>query len=139
MAAFDPLTAALNLGNSLIDRIFPDPVAAANAKMQLIQMKDQGELQQITGQLQINQAEAANPHLFVSGARAFVIWVCGSACAWNWIGISIAKVAFAMAGHPLDVAPADVSQMEPILFTLLGAGTHHIAHAAIAGKGEGDG
>jgi hypothetical protein len=137
--ALDPLTAALDLGNTLIDRIFPDKVAAANAKMKLLAMRDQGELQQIMGQLQINQAEASNPHLFVSGARAFIIWVCGSACAWNWIGISVFKVVFAMFGHPLNVSPADVSQMEPILFTLIGAGTHHIAHAAIAGKGDSDG
>jgi hypothetical protein len=93
--SLDPLSAALDLGNTLIQRIFPDPAQANAAKLELMKLQQNGELQQITGQLEINKAEAANPSIFVSGWRPFIGWVCGCACAWNWIGLPLVK-AFAI-------------------------------------------
>jgi len=90
--ALDPVTAILDIGSKVIDRIWPDSAQAAAAKLELFKLQQSGELQQIMGQLEINKAEAANASVFVSGWRPFIGWVCGLACAWNWIGISIAKV-----------------------------------------------
>jgi len=72
------------------------------------------------GQMDINKIEAANPTLFVSGWRPFVGWVCGSACAWNWIGLPIVLFFTAAFGKKLEIAPADLSQMWPVLLGLLG-------------------
>lgn len=41
---------------------------------------------------------------------------------WNWIGLPIAKFGMAMYGHPLELAPADISEMMPVLFGMLGLG-----------------
>ena len=46
--ALDPISAALDLGNALISRIFPDPVQAANAKMELVKLQESGELTVMT-------------------------------------------------------------------------------------------
>ena len=107
--------AVADLAGSVINKIWPD--------------KTEQEKQQLTaavtliqGQLAINQAEASNQSLFVSGWRPAIGWVCGSACAWNWIGLPIAKVLLALYGHPLDLNPADLGEMMPILMGMLGLG-----------------
>ena len=79
---FDPVTAALDIGSKIIDKIWPDPAQAAQAKLALLQLQQSGDLAQIA----VNSAEAVNPSVFVSGWRPGIGWTCGLACAWNWIG-----------------------------------------------------
>lgn len=118
----DPISAILEIGSKVIDRVWPDPAQAAAAKLELFKLQQSGELQQIMGQLEINKAEAANASVFVSGWRPFIGWICGIACAWNWIGISIAKVVAAFLQYPINLAPADLSEMMPVLMGMLGLG-----------------
>ena len=80
----DPLSAALNIGNNLIERIWPDPSKQAEEKRKLQELASKkdadalnAELQLLSGQLKINQQEAAHKSIFVSGWRPFVGWVCG--------------------------------------------------------------
>ncbi len=113
--AVDPLTAALDVGKSIIDRIWPDKSEEERQRLA-------GILALLQGQLQINQAEATNPSRFVSGWRPFIGWVCGAACAWNWIGLPMARVVAAYLGHPIELAPADLSEMMPVLMGMLGLG-----------------
>lgn len=120
--ALDPVTAVLDIGGKLIDRLWPDPTQAAAAKLELIKLQTNGELQVIAGQLEINKVEAANASVFVSGWRPFIGWVCGGACAWNWIGLPIAKVVAVWLGHPITLSPADLSEMLPVLIGMLGLG-----------------
>lgn len=117
--ALDPVTAALDIGGKLIERLWPDPAQRDAAKLELLRMQQAGELAQIA----VNQAEAANPSVFVSGWRPAIGWVCGAACAWNWIGLPIARIAFGTLGHPLALSPADLSEMLPVLMGMLGLGT----------------
>ena len=109
----NPLSAVAALAETAIKTIWPDK--SAQEQQQLA-----GALALIQGQLDINRVEAASPSLLVSGWRPFLGWVCGSACAWNWLGLSVAKFVLAAAGHPLDMAPADLSQMWPLLASILG-------------------
>jgi hypothetical protein len=120
--AFDPVTAVIGVVGQVIDRVWPDPAQAAAAKLQLMQLQMNGELTQITGQMDINKSEASNTSVFVSGWRPFIGWVCGAACAWNWIGLPVAGFALTMAGHPLSLHPADISEMMPVLMGMLGLG-----------------
>lgn len=120
--AIDPVTALLDVGGKLIDRLWPDPGQAAQAKLELIKLQQSGDLQQIAGQLEINKAEASNPSLFVSGWRPAVGWICGMACGWNWIGLPIAKLVAELMGHNVNLAPADLTDMLPVLMGLLGLG-----------------
>ena len=54
---FDPVTAALDIGSKIIDKIWPDPAQAAQAKLALLQLQQSGDLAQIA----VNSAEAVNP------------------------------------------------------------------------------
>lgn len=120
--AFDPVTAILEIGNKVIDRIWPDPAQAAAAKLELVKLQQSGELAQITGQLEINKVEASNASVFVSGWRPFIGWICGTACAWNWVGISVAKVIAAFLHYDVTLSAADMSEMLPVLMGMLGLG-----------------
>lgn len=118
----DPVTIMLGIGNKVIDRLWPDPAQAAAAKLELFKLQQSGELAVITGQMEINKAEAANPSVFVSGWRPFIGWVCGAACAWNWIGLPMAKALAVYHQVPFALSAADLSEMMPVLIGLLGLG-----------------
>ncbi len=83
--ALDPLTAALDIGGKIIDRIWPDATQANAAKLELLKMQQSGELAQIAGQLEVNKAEATSASVFVSGWRPFIGWVCGAALAYTYL------------------------------------------------------
>lgn len=116
--ALDPVTAALTIGGKVIDRLWPDPAQAAVAKLELIKLQQSGELAQIA----VNQTEAGNKSVFVSGWRPAIGWVCGAACAWNWIGLPIVKTGVMLAGMNIELASADLTEMLPVLLGMLGLG-----------------
>ena len=116
MADITGLGAISDLVSTAINKIWPDKSEAEKQQLAAAVMV-------VQGQLDINKVEAANPSVFVSGWRPFIGWVCGSACAWNWIGLPIAKTALAVWGHPIALAPADLSEMLPVLLGMLGLGT----------------
>lgn len=120
--SLDPVTALLDIGSKVIDRIFPDPVAAAGAKLELLKLQQNGDLAIMVGQMDINKEEAKNPSLFVSGWRPAIGWVCGAACAWNWIGLPMVKVGLGLLAIKLELAPANLTEMLPILMGMLGLG-----------------
>ena len=114
--ALDPITAALAIGGQVIARIWPDPADQAKAQLALLELAPRGEL----AQMDVNKVEAASTSVFVSGWRPAVGWICGAGCAWNWIGLPVASFVFAAIGHPVAIYPADLGEMMPLLFGLLG-------------------
>jgi len=123
---FDPITAAFSLGSTLIDRLVPDKTQAAAAKATLVEMQTKGELDQITGQLTVDQAEASSKSTFVAGWRPFVGWACGVAFAYVYILQPFMQFALVALKVNFDVAklPAiDVVSMLPVLGGMLGLGT----------------
>ena len=119
---FDPVSALLGIGSQLIDRLWPDPAQAASAKLELLKMQQSGDLAVIAGQSKINEIEAGNASVFVSGWRPFIGWVCGLACAWNWVGISVANTVCQIVGYTIILKAADLSDMMPVLIGMLGLG-----------------
>ncbi len=114
--SLDPLTAVSSLANTVINKIWPDKTEAEKQQLAAAVMV-------VQGQLDVNKAEAASPSLFVAGWRPFIGWVCGTACAWNWVGLSIAKfAAITFFTTTIDLKPADISEMMPILMGMLGLG-----------------
>ena len=120
--ALDPLSALLDIGGKVIDRVWPDPVQQAAAKLELFKLQQSGELQQIAQQLDVNKAEAANPNVFVSGWRPFVGWVCGSGFAIQFVVGPLAEWGSAVYGHPVKFPQMDMGTMMPLLLGMLGLG-----------------
>ena len=73
--AFDPLTAALNIGTKIIDKIFPDKTEAEKAKIQLLTMQQDGKLKEIEIQLSAIIAEAKSADPWTSRARPSFLYV----------------------------------------------------------------
>lgn len=121
--AFDPISAALDIGGKLIDRLWPDPTQAAQAKLELFKLQQSGELAQITGQLEINKVEAANSSVFVAGWRPFIGWVCGAALAYQYLLRPLTMGIAASVGHPIAPLPGLDSNLWELMFGLLGIGT----------------
>lgn len=123
--AFDPITAALTLGSTLIDRLVPDKTQAAAAKATLLEMQLKGELDQTAGQLTVDAAEAGSNSMFVAGWRPFVGWACGFAFVYVYIFQPFCQFALVAFKVNFDVAkmPAlDIADMMPVLLGMLGLG-----------------
>ena len=109
------VSAVADLAGTVINKIWPDKTEQEKQQLAAAVMV-------IQGQIETNKVEASSPSLFTSGWRPAIGWVCGLACAWNWIGLPIAKLVFSLYGHPITLTPADVSEMMPILMGMLGLG-----------------
>lgn len=116
------------LGN-VLDKLFPDPTAAADAKVKIMEMAQKGELAQLdadlkmaTGQIEVNKVEAANSSIFVSGWRPFVGWTCGAAFAFKFIGGPALVFIAGLYGHPITLPEMDFTEMSTILMGMLGIG-----------------
>jgi len=107
--------AVAELAGTVINKIWPDKSEQEKQELTAAVMV-------IQGQLDINKVEAANPSLFVSGWRPFIGWICGLGCTWNWVGLPVLKAAMVVYGMPINVTPADLSEMMPLLLGLLGLG-----------------
>ena len=81
------------------------------------------ETERMSAQTDINKAEATSESLFVSGARPFVMWVCGFAFAYATIfepmGRFIAAVCFGYSGVFPEI---DTNLTMQVLFGVLGLG-----------------
>jgi len=101
--------------NTAISKLWPDKSEAEKQQLAAAVMV-------VQGQIDTNKVEAANPNVFVSGWRPFIGWVCGSACAWNWIGLPIASMALKVYQIEMPLSPANLSEMLPVLMGMLGLG-----------------
>lgn len=123
--ALDPVTAILNIGDTILNRVLPDKAANDAAKAQLFNLQVSGELAQALSQAQIDQTEAASNSVFVAGWRPFVGWICGSAFAYSYI-IHPMFLTILVACHvQFDASKLPVlnmSEMMPVLLGMLGLG-----------------
>ncbi len=108
------INAVAGVVGGVIDRLWPNKTEREKAELQAAMLV-------VQGQLDVNKVEAASRSVFVAGWRPFIGWVCGSACAWNWIGLPVAKMALQLAGGPpLALESADLTEMLPVLMGMLG-------------------
>lgn len=121
--SLDPVTALLDVGGKVIDRIWPDPAQAASAKLELFKLQQSGELQQLAGQLKVNEIEAASSSLFIGGWRPFVGWICGAALGYTYIAYPL--LLWAAAAWWPNVHPpilGNDSMLYELLLGMLGLG-----------------
>lgn len=120
--ALDPITAALDIGNTIINKIFPDPTQAAQAQLALLKLQQDGELAAITGQMDINQVEAASTSVFVSGWRPFCGWICGAGLAYVAVIEPIARLIATLCGYTGAFPLIDTNLTMQVLLGMLGMG-----------------
>lgn len=119
----DPIS---TLVTDLLDRIFPDKDKQAAQRAEFMLKAQELDAQLAQGQLAINQAEATNTNIFVSGWRPFIGWVCGGAFAYKFILqplMIFLLLAFHSTFDPKIMPVLDWSEMSTVLLGLLGLGT----------------
>lgn len=73
--SFDPMTAALDIGGKLIDRLWPDPTERAKAKQELARMQMDGDLRELEIRMSAIIAEAKSADPWTSRARPSFLYV----------------------------------------------------------------
>jgi hypothetical protein len=102
-----------------MDKLWPDPAKRAEAELKIQELDNQ----LAAGQLAINQAEASNNNLFVSGWRPFIGWVCGAAFAYHYV-FEPFTMFLITCYRGVCVQPAfDMQTLSTVLMGMLGLGT----------------
>ena len=113
--SLDPLSAALDIGSKIIERVWPNPADQAAAKLELLRLQQSGELAIITAQTDINREEAKSASVFVAGWRPAAGWVCVLGLFYTFFGQPLLGW---LSGY-LDIAlPPEINTGD--LFILLG-------------------
>ena len=134
--SFDPISAALSIGTTLIEKIWPDPVKQQEEIRKLQELAQAGDIAQLnaqvqllTGQMAINSKEAEHKSIFVAGWRPFVGWVGGFALAYQFVLYPLMLWAWAIvdptnaAGFPIKPPPVlDAEELYTVLLGMLGIG-----------------
>lgn len=137
--ALDPITAVINLGSSILDKVLPNKEQNDAAKAALLQSQVNGDIAEIVAQAQIDEIEAASQSTFVAGWRPFVGWVCGTAFLYAYILQPFIKTLAVLCHNRFDptVFPVvDTSEMMPVLLGMLGLGAARTVEK-INGVGNG--
>lgn len=99
-------------------RFIPDKNERAKAREQF-EMQMLGAMAGLVqGQLEINKEQAKHSSIFVAGARPFLLWVCGFAFAWQYIGQPMIHWAF-LVWLPETAAPP-MLEIGPLMSLTLG-------------------
>lgn len=120
--ALDPISAALELGTSVINKIWTDPVKQAEEQRKLQELAQKGSLEELNAevkllvsQVDLNKVEAAHKSIFVAGWRPFVGWVCGFGLLYNVILAPFLDIW-------LTVPEVKTDLLYPVLLGMLGLG-----------------
>jgi hypothetical protein len=120
--ALDPISTALELGTSVINKIWPDPVKQAEEQRKLQELAQKGSLEELNAevkllvsQVDLNKVEAAHKSIFVAGWRPFVGWVCGFGLLYNVILAPFLDIW-------LTVPEVKTDLLYPVLLGMLGLG-----------------
>jgi hypothetical protein len=84
--ALDPVTAALDVGGKLIDRLWPDPTQKAQAQVALLELAQKGELAVFTAKADIVKTEAASEHWLAANWRPILMLTFGALIVARWFG-----------------------------------------------------
>jgi hypothetical protein len=120
--SLDPISAALDLGTTLINKIFPDPAQASQAKLELLKLQQSGELATMTAQTDINKEEAKSTSLFVSGWRPAIGWVCALALVYQYLLRPLMTWGTTVAGFNLPPMVGLDDNLWQLMMGMLGMG-----------------
>lgn len=97
--AFDPVSAAFDVGGKLIDRLWPDPAERDQAKLKLMELQQSGALAQLAAETELSKGaadivktEAAGGFL-ASSWRPITMLVFVGLIVARWFGLAAPNLA----------------------------------------------
>jgi hypothetical protein len=117
------LGAFADLGTAVINRIWPDATESERIRLAATLAELDAVHKERLAQAEVNQAEAGNPNLFVSGARPALLWCCVLIFFYTYIlsPTAIFTVALCNAGIIIPKLAMD-DTIWNLVFGLLGLG-----------------
>lgn len=95
----------------LLDKIIPDPQAAASAKLEALKLAQAGEFKELdtvaamsAQQAHINALEAQQGP-FRGGWRPFIGWTCGASLAYHFLARPVVPWLFMVNGYSVPAMP----------------------------------
>ncbi len=121
--------ALIPLIGTIVEKVIPDPQAAADAKLRVMELAQKGELAVLDaemklalGQLEVNKAEATTD-MFRGGWRPAVGWICVVGLAYQFILQPVLPWVVALFGAQVPPLPAIDNESLMVLLTgMLGLG-----------------
>jgi hypothetical protein len=123
-------TALIPLIGTVIDKAIPDPSAAADAKLRVMELTQKGELAVLDadlkialGQIEVNKVEAASTDAFRGGWRPAAGWVCVFGLFYTFLLRPLLPWLASLTGADVDPLPAiDTMELIALLGGMLGLG-----------------
>lgn len=121
---------------SIFDKVLPDPQAAADAKLKVMELAQRGELAQLDaevqiakGQIEINKADAESGDAFQRRWRPAAGWVCVLGLGYTflfqpmfpWL-VKVLAIALGSTVQIPDLPEIDIEYLLGLLGALLGLG-----------------
>ena len=121
--------ALIPLIGTVVEKVIPDPQAAADAKLRVMELAQRGELAVLDadmklalGQIEVNKAEATTD-MFRGGWRPAVGWVCVVGLAYQFVLQPVLPWLVALFGAQVPPLPAIDNETLMVLLTgMLGLG-----------------
>ena len=124
----------------VLDKVIPDPQAAADAKLRALELAQKGdlaaldaELRLALGQVEVNKAEAQTD-LFRGGWRPAVGWVCVAGLAYQFILQPVLPWLVALFGAQVPPLPSIDNESLMILLTGMLGLSWMRTHERVKGK-----
>lgn len=122
--------ALIPLIGTIVEKVIPDPQAAADAKLRVMELAQKGELAVLDadlklalGQIEVNKAEATSTDVFRGGWRPAVGWVCVVGLAYQFIVQPVLPWVVVLFGAQVPPLPAINNEALMVLLTgMLGLG-----------------
>lgn len=121
--------ALISMLPGILDKVIPDPAAAADAKLKALELAQKGELATLDADLRlmlaqadINKAEASTD-LFRGGWRPACGWVCAAGLAYTFLLRPVLPWLASLAGADVQAMPEiDTDTLMVLLTGMLGLG-----------------
>jgi hypothetical protein len=117
--ALDPVTGALDLASTIVNKIWPDKSAQEQQQLAAV-------LAMVQGQMAIDQAEATSTDP-LQHWRGGLGWVCVMGYFWNFVGEPLTNAVSQALGHPLALPGLDIGPLATLTLGMLGLGGLHVA------------
>ena len=110
-------TAAKDIRAAITGKSVIDSAAQAELEMKLVEIEQNG----LNAQAKVNEIEAGNKSLFVSGWRPMLGWVCALSFSYSFIILPLANwIARIIFKVTIDFPSLDTSSLFPLTFGMLG-------------------
>jgi hypothetical protein len=114
--------AIVEIGARLLDKVIPDKDAREKAHTELVRAAQDQEFQLALAQIKVNETEAQNPNLFVSGWRPAVGWICVAGLSYNFVIYPMLLWLAALAGAEFSPPPLLSESLMELVLGMLGLG-----------------